>query len=300
MATLIMTESVEKLALTSPSVLRQFLAKLEARALLQPGNPRLMWQIAQTFRSLGEFEQALHYYNAFLEIEPEHREARYFISLLGKEGCDSPLNYNDSLAPPFLRLENFLDEGAQNSLWQATEALMPKLHPSAVGEKAGVVINPLVRRSLSSETIPAIRAIFQDRVKETVVRHNILERLGIGKLSVVDTLQMSLISYGDGDYFKPHTDSGYAPGSRLRELTFVYHFFKLPKRFRGGELHLFDAGRGNDATIQIKNLSCFEPVNNSILFFPSDALHEVSPIRCDSADPLCGRFAIAGWALRSE
>ncbi|HZW26305.1 MAG TPA: 2OG-Fe(II) oxygenase [Gallionella sp.] len=284
----------------SPALLSQLLAQLESRNQTQPGNPKLLWQIAQTYRALGKFEQALHSYRAFLQIVPDHPEARYFVTLLTGEGNGASLDSCDSLASPFLRFENFLNEAAQNELWQATAELLPTLHASVVEEYGVVGLSRDTRRSSSNDAGPSIRSIFHERVAALVKRHRIIERLGIQNLDSVQDLQMSLIAYGDGDYFKPHRDAGDIAINRLRELTFVYHFFREPQRFSGGELCLFDAGLVNGGIGLINNFSCFEPRHNSILFFPSRALHEVRSIQCSSIDPLDGRFAIAGWALRRE
>lgn len=295
-----MTEITTEVLSASPKVLRQFLVKLLARNEAQPGNPKLLWQLAQTQRALGEFEQALYHYRVFLQIEPAHPEARYFIALLSGEAGDMPLNSCSSQAPPFLRFESFLNEAAQNALWQAAEELLPTLHASVVEEYGAVGLNRDTRRSTSNDAGPLIRSIFHERVADLVKQHHIIKRLNIQKLDSVQDLQMSLIAYGDGDYFKPHRDAGGTSSNRLRELTFVYHFFREPRRFGGGELCLLDAGLMDNEFGRANSFTCLEPRNNSILFFPSGALHEVRPIQCASPDPLDGRFAIAGWALRRE
>lgn len=296
-----MADTITKENLTSPLLLRQFLVQLKARVSLQPDNVRLLWQIAQTFRALGEFEQALHYYNSCLNFEPDHQEARYFTALLSGKDNSVPLNFCKSLAPPFLRFENFLSDEALAVLWQATEDLLSRLNPSVVSQNNWIGLNQELRRSLSTNADPRIRAIFHDLVEDTVKQYNIIKRLGIPNLTSMQSLQMSLIAYGNGDYFKPHRDVGKTTtNNRLRELTFVYHFFRIPKRFSGGELHLYDAGLDDEECCQSNNLTRFEPIHNSILFFPSKALHEVRHIQCESNDPLDGRFAVTGWALRSE
>ena len=295
-----MTEIATEELSASPMVLRQFQVQLAARNEARPGNPKLLWQLAQTHRALGEFEQALYHYRAILQIEPAHPEARYFVALLSGEVGDLPLNTCGSQAPPFLRFENFLDEAAQNAMWQATETLLPTLQPSVVEEYGAVSLNRITRRSSSNDAGSHIRALLHEKVADLVKCHHIIERLSVRNLESVQDLQMSLIAYADGDYFKPHRDAGGTSSNRLRELTFVYHFFREPKRFSGGELCLFDAGLTDDEFGRANSFTCFEPLNNSILFFPSGALHEVRSIQCPSADPLDQRFAIAGWALRRE
>ncbi|CAD6875543.1 2OG-Fe(II) oxygenase [Methylomonas fluvii] len=295
-----MTETDIDIALFSSEAHRLFLVQLKAKAVTQPGNAALAWRIAQIHRALGEFDDALHYYCAVQQAEPGHPEASYFIDLLSGKGGNTPLNTCGSLAPPFIRFENFLDARMQEALWQATTEQLPELHPSVVEEYGVVGLHQNTRRSHSNRAGQRIRDIFYQRVAELVERHDIIGKLEISNLDAVRDLQISLIAYGDGDYFKAHRDSGTMPNNRLRELSFVYHFFREPKRFSGGALYLYDAGQVAGEIAQVNNFTCLHPVNNSITFFPSRALHEVTPIECASKNPIDGRFAITGWALRPE
>lgn len=295
-----MSETIFETLPGSPAVQRQLLAQIKAREAGQPDNLRLMWRIAQAHRALGEFGHALQYYRAVLQADPGHNEARYFIALLSGEATGAPLNSCRSLAPPYLRFNDFLDGAERQALWQATEELLPTLHESAVEEYGTVGLNKETRRSHSSHASPRIREIFHQRAAEWAERHGIIGKLGIPHLDSIRKLQISLIAYGDGDYFKAHRDTGTTSSNHRRELTFVYHFFREPRRFEGGELYLYDAGLKDEEADAVNGCTCFEPVNNSIVFFPSRALHEVRPVRCTSTDPLDGRFAIAGWALRPE
>lgn len=295
-----MDEAGFKTLPSSGAVQRQLLAQLKARVAGRPGDIQLLWRIAQAHRALGEFGQALEYYRAVSQAEPERDEARYFMALLGGEATGSPLNACDSLAPPYLRFLDFLDGGERRALWQAVEERLPKLQDSVVEEYGAVSLNRQTRHSRSCDAGPRMREILQPRVAEWVERHGIIGKLGIPHMDAVRELQISLIAYGDGDYFKPHRDAGTTSVNHRRELTFVYHFFREPRRFEGGELYLYDAGLRDEEISAVNACTCFEPVDNSIIFFPSRALHEVGPIRCASTDPFDRRFAIAGWALRPD
>lgn len=105
-----------------------------------------------------------------------------------------------------------------------------------------------------------------------------------------NSTQIELVAHGDGAFYRPHTDTftgdEYMSGGR-RRLTMVYYFHRLPRRFTGGRLRLFDLG-GNQ-TIDI------EPACDSLLVFPAATLHEVERISCPDGDFSDGRFSVNIW-----
>ena len=67
----------------------------------------------------------------------------------------------------------------------------------------------------------------------------------------------------------------------------------LPKRpFAGGDLLLHDAGRAGGGPAGA--FSRIDPLCDSIVFFPSDCLHEVTPVACGAGFG-DGRFTVNGW-----
>lgn len=132
-----------------------------------------------------------------------------------------------------------------------------------------------------------LRALLPHARRETGVPHFRLGRL-----------EHQLTSFGDGDFFTAHTDIGAAySGAAGRRLSFVYYFHATPRKFDGGELRLFDRQVGPDGTVlPADSYLDVEPEDNSVLFFPSDALHEVRPVRVSGdPDPLATRYTITGW-----
>jgi len=101
----------------------------------------------------------------------------------------------------------------------------------------------------------------------------------------VGSLEIQLTSHNDGEYYRSHKDNG-SPDTRGRILTFVYYLHAQPKRFRGGELVIYDA---NGEQIVI------EPRNDSMVFFLSARTHEVRAVECPSREFADGRFTVNGW-----
>jgi hypothetical protein len=51
---------------------------------------------------------------------------------------------------------------------------------------------------------------------------------------------------------------------------------------------------GDDAYVDV------EPRHNSIIFFPSEYMHEVMPVICPSREFVDSRFTINGWVRRPD
>lgn len=122
-----------------------------------------------------------------------------------------------------------------------------------------------------------------------------------------DSLELEFSVHGDGGFFGPHID---IPTGRNRQpggdahgqdriLSAVYYFHCEPKAFLEGALRLYRFGADPaGAGQQPANHIDFEPVNNSMIAFPSTVLHEVRPVRCPTPNFEDRRFAINCWYCR--
>lgn len=133
-----------------------------------------------------------------------------------------------------------------------------------------------------------LRAIFPNARREAGVAPF---RLG--------TLEYQITAHHDGDFFALHDDIGLPwHQSSARRLSFVYYFHEQPRQFSGGQLRLH--GHRSDDVEQLGADATFrtvEPADNTIAFFPSDALHEVCPISVPGAPDAPGatQFTLTGW-----
>jgi len=107
-------------------------------------------------------------------------------------------------------------------------------------------------------------------------------------------LEKQMTAHNDGDYFKLHNDNG-SSDTADRVISFVYYCNLPPKRFSGGELRLYDSRVENGYWVGADTFSTIEPINNSIVFFLSRLLHEVTPVHCESGNFADGRFTLNGW-----
>ena len=106
----------------------------------------------------------------------------------------------------------------------------------------------------------------------------------------IGSFEIQLTSHNDGEYYKWHTDNG-TRDTASRVITFVYYFYGQPRKFRGGELIIYQPGA---------QPAIIDPENDSIVFFPSHTRHEVKAVTCPSEQFEDGRFTLNGWIRCKE
>nr|WP_246302111.1 2OG-Fe(II) oxygenase [Granulicella arctica] len=130
----------------------------------------------------------------------------------------------------------------------------------------------------------------QGLLRETIRAQGVLERLGLESISETRE-EVEAIAYASGGKYAVHRDN--APKvDNGRVLTVVWFIHDEPKGFSGGDLLLHDeppAGQGFTRIV---------PVRNSAVFFPSNCLHEVTPVESTVSDVLCSRMVLNGWFLK--
>jgi hypothetical protein len=110
----------------------------------------------------------------------------------------------------------------------------------------------------------------------------------------VDKVERQLTVHGIGDFFGPHVDTGSAIVAK-RRISCVYYFHETPQRFTGGELKLYDTWVTPSGSTGAPTHTTLAPVDNSIVFFPSDAFHEVCPVHADTEAFGNSRFTVTIW-----
>ena len=114
--------------------------------------------------------------------------------------------------------------------------------------------------------------------------------LGIAPFAVGE-IELKCTAYGDGNFFGVHSDRLFHP---TRRISFVYYFHHLPKPYSGGALLLYDGDVGNASRYFGDRLTRVETLDNSVVFFPSGAFHEVTRVVSPSGRFEDARFTFAG------
>lgn len=107
------------------------------------------------------------------------------------------------------------------------------------------------------------------------------------------TYETQVSRYGDkGQKYKWHVDG--LGASRSRHFSVVYHFFKIPKKFTGGELILSNGLIYDGKLLAGRTPYKFKPKNNRMFVFAATTPHCVNSTSSpkDWAD---GRFSVNCW-----
>jgi SM-20-related protein len=107
-------------------------------------------------------------------------------------------------------------------------------------------------------------------------------------------VELELAAHNDGAHFSSHIDTKTAMGGggSHRALSAVYYFYREPKAFSGGQLRIYPLGSdGEDEDV----FASIEPMQNTLVVFPSSVAHEVMRVSCPSKEFADSRFAVNCW-----
>lgn len=188
---------------------------------------------------------------------------------------------------PFVQIDRFLDESARSRILQAVLSRESEFVPTTTATGATDY-----RRSQILYWFPDFDWMAK-QVELTLPK--VLLQLELD--FAIAEIELQLTTHNDGHYYKIHNDNG-SPEAATRVLSYVYYFHREPKAFSGGELRLYDLTVDYDAPSP--DFCTIEPINNRMIFFPSQYLHEVMPIVCPSQAFADGRFTLNGWVRRGS
>lgn len=121
----------------------------------------------------------------------------------------------------------------------------------------GIFLDSVYADRKYSNILRSFHKIFTEEFIEKIDNKNWLYKKYLPKANLDYTL---LQSYGDGDYYKSHSDEGL--------ITAVTVLHKTPKEYTGGQLTFSEY---DNYTVDLKS--------NQMIMFPSGILHEVLPIK---------------------
>ncbi|HUE10898.1 MAG TPA: 2OG-Fe(II) oxygenase [Steroidobacteraceae bacterium] len=198
-----------------------------------------------------------------------------------------------ALMPPYLVIRDFLEADTVARLLAYTLENARAFEPTQVRDSERRKADPTVRVSVATRDLGPFRPILKSKVLDLVP--DLVAKL---RTNPVDAprLELQLVAHGDGAFYKRHIDTRTASDlNDIRLLSGVYYFHVQPRAFTGGALRLYAIGDPAKATF-----ADIEPEHNTLLVFPSWALHEVMPVSCPSRQFADSRFAINCWIYRSK
>jgi SM-20-related protein len=198
--------------------------------------------------------------------------------------------------PPHRLVRDFLGAEVARELLEAVTEQREIMKSSTVLDWTSGTsrYDPGARKSLTSRDLGEFGQLLRARIAETVPAMR--QELGLAEFEL-DHVELELAAHGHGGHFDHHTDTVHE-GQTGRIMSAVYYFFAEPRRFSGGELRLFGWWRGDTSGSHQPPHRYITPENDSLLVFPSWAMHEVMPVNCPSEEFADSRFSINCWIWR--
>jgi SM-20-related protein len=200
--------------------------------------------------------------------------------------------------PAHGRIENWLGPELLRRLLDFAETRREDFFASGVGHKETARIDLSARRSIRITDLGDLKKELRVRVR--AILPTICRQLGTQPFEP-GKIEVEMVAHGDGAFFTEHTDTILEEADlesrkfvALRIVSAVYYFHRLPKTFSGGVLRIYPLA-GSKASNDFIEL---EPINDSLVFFPSWFPHEVLPVVCPSGRFEDSRFAVNIWVHR--
>jgi len=263
------------------------IAVCEEKMASHPHDSANLHTIVAMLRGRGDLKRAASIYRILARLCPNDVQVARGNAVF--QGSPLPPTITPGYqTAPFVRIEGFLNQEEHNHLLNFLTQKRKAFRSSEVAVQD--YPNPRSSLVLYEPDLAEIQAFFTTRVHAQLP--HVFPRLGLEPFTPGRT-EMQMVSHLDGDYYTLHRDSRDLDVYRDRRLSYVYYFHKEPATFQGGDLLLYDTDEQNDRCSQV--FTALEPVNNSIVFFPSHYYHEVTPVSSTSLDLIHCRNALNGW-----
>jgi hypothetical protein len=268
------------------------LAVLDLAAAKEEGAAEALSLKGDLLRARGDLLQAAAVFELLGRSHPDHSRARYLSALLSGAPAPQPASRPAPWPPPFVRLENFLDRDRHAELMAFVTDESQAVEPSTVGGLVAAAlqrrVDYTVRRSFRITSIDTVALWLRPLIEACI--EPITSRLGLAPFTP-DPLELKCTAYGDGNFFRLHSDTRNHP---TRRISFVYYFHRMPKRYSGGALLLYDGDVADPAKFFPESVTRLETVDNSLVLFPSSTYHEVDTVVSPSGLLADARFTFAG------
>jgi len=268
-------------------------AHLQRELRRRPGDAALLALQGDIARSRGDIGAARAAYVAAAAAgtDPRHR---FLASVLSASVPETAAPVGTIWPGPFVRHRDFLPAPLQAELMEFALQNFERFAPARVTGDRWNTEKPIARSGRCMDVLAEFEASFGPHLATCVA--DVAPRIQVPPFEH-DGFELQMTRYGDGDFFISHrdveiTDPG-APESR-RRIAFVYYFSKRPRPFGGGDLLIYDSDRTSPAADPMK-FTRVHPEDNSIALFPTQVLHEVTPVVCSSTEVEDGRLTINGW-----
>jgi Rps23 Pro-64 3,4-dihydroxylase Tpa1-like proline 4-hydroxylase len=282
-------EDIAPLLVTPGGLLAQAEEALKRSLKSDPQDTAALRKLATICRSRGNLAGALDAYTRLVALEPDDVKAGYLQAVLRGQDPPSTTALPGGRPAPFVRIEGFLSPREHEVLLATAHEQQGRLEVSLIGDGDGQY-NPERRSAwVLSRNLERHIPWFLPRVKDALP--SVLPRLQVGPFPVGE-VELQMTVHRSGGFYKIHQDNG-KEESRGRRVSYVYYFYRVPRRFTGGDLLLYDTDVTDGACAAA--FTRIEALDNSIVFFPSVYCHQVTTVHCETEEFGDSRFTLNGW-----
>ncbi len=196
---------------------------------------------------------------------------------------------------PHVSLKHFMGPDMAHRLLSFAQERRSDFVPGRVVTGTNTMFDTSVYSALNIHDVGKLGKEVAARLLE--IAPDLASTLGMPMVKIHD-ITVSMAAYGDGHFYKPHTDviiKNMAIGRPTRAITACYYFHSQPRQFQGGEFRLYDFS----PTQQYADFIDFDPENDSLVAFPSFARHEARPVSCPGIDFSGWRFVLVMFLQRA-
>jgi SM-20-related protein len=198
-----------------------------------------------------------------------------------------------SKPPAYGRIMNWLGSQMVERLLHYAQSQRDNFIESGIGRGDNKRIDLTLRRSVRLKQLGDLQDELQARVRDALPA--MFQQLRTTRFEP-SKFELEIVAHNDGGFFARHRDADLDGPRRAndRVISAVYYFHRIPKSFSGGVLRIcsFVGDKDTGAFVDI------EPVNDTLVFFPSWFPHEVLTVACPSRRFEDSRFAINCWVRR--
>jgi SM-20-related protein len=201
------------------------------------------------------------------------------------------MNDDVFLKPPVHgRVANWLGPRMVERLLEFAQSQQVSFYETDVwnNAKGAREIDLTARRSWKIKDLGSLRSDIQERAR--ALMPNMCTQLGTARFEP-RRFEIEMVAHCDGAFFGEHRDRNPQSPARNRRISAVYYFHHIPKSFSGGALRIYPIAGSKQSTAFVE----IEPINDTLVFFPSWFPHEVLPVKCPSRRFEDSRFAINCW-----
>ena len=268
---------------------------LRRRLAEHPRDAAVWRRLADTQRMLGRFADARESYRRSLALAPD-AAASWADSVLAPAALPAPPA--GQRAVPFAQIADFLSPAERRRLWAAT--LAGSYRPARIdrgttdsSRRDAAVVKPPTQGAVRRWFVPKLHAALAVALARLGA-----DSRGLNADNAEDYgFELQVTAHHAGGYYTCHADNR-SGISRARRLSYVYYFHRMPRRFAGGDLLLYDTDYDAQEDTHLHAYSRLSPADNTLVLFPSDSYHEITKVAPASGETLAfgdGRFTVNGW-----